>query len=157
MEASARKEMQMIATRYLQPIEKMKRISPQELADNLDEILDTVTKENIGFVIEDANGASDVVLCPAKWFDFCYDEDFGCIINSALRYAIGRHTYMPGVVRDFIRKYKDVLDAKTLFVAIRDIDDALRIDTLDDADEWQMLRDELQVTLEHLQGNTGNG
>lgn len=147
----------MIATRYLQPIEKMKRISPQELADNLDEILDTVTKENIGFVIEDANGASDVVLCPAKWFDFCYDEDFGCIINSALRYAIGRHTYMPGVVRDFIRKYKDVLDAKTLFVAIRDIDDALRIDTLDDADEWQMLRDELQVTLEHLQGNTGNG
>ena len=147
----------MIATRYLQPIEKMKRISPQELADNLDEILDTVTKENIGFVIEDANGASDVVLCPAKWFDFCYDEDFGCIINSALRYSIGRHTYMPGVVRDFIRKYKDVLDAKTLFVAIRDIDDALRIDTLDDADEWQMLRDELQVTLEHLQGNTGNG
>ena len=147
----------MIATRYLQPIEKMKRISPQELADNLDEILDTVTKENIGFVIEDANGASDVVLCPAKWFDFCYDEDFGCIINSALRYAIGRHTYMPGVVRDFIRKYKDVLDAKTLFVAIRDIDDALRIDTLDDADEWQMIRDELQVTLEHLQGNTGNG
>ena len=146
----------MIAAKYLQPIEEMKRISPQELADNLDEILDTVTKENIGFVIEDANGANDVVLCPAKWFNFCYDEDFGCIINSALRYAIGRHTYMPGVVRDFIRKYMDVLDAKTLFVAIRDIDDALRIDSLDDAGEWQMLRDELQVTLEHLQGNTGN-
>ena len=47
----------MITARYLQPIEEMKRISPQELADNLDEILDTVTKENVGFVIEDANGA----------------------------------------------------------------------------------------------------
>ena len=151
------KEENMITARYLQPIEEMKRISPQELADNLDEILDTVTKENVGFVIEDANGASEVVLCPAKWFNFCYDEDFGCISNSALRYASGRHTYMPGVVRDFIRKYIDVLDAKTLFVAIRDIDDALRIDTLDDADEWRMLRDELQTKLEHLEVKSGHG
>ena len=147
----------MIAAKYLQPIEEMKRISPQELADNLDEILDTVTKENIGFVIEDANGASDVVLCPAKWFNFCYDEDFGCIINSALRYAIGRHTYMPGVVRDFIRKYISVLDARTLTVAIRDIDAELRTGTLDEANEWQRLRDELQITLEHLQENSENG
>ena len=147
----------MITARYLQPIEEMKRISPQELADNLDEILDTVTKENIGFVIEDANGASDVVLCPAKWFNFCYDEDFGCIINSALRYAIGRHTYMPGVVRDFIRKYISVLDARTLTVAIRDIDAELRTGTLDEANEWQRLRDELQITLEHLQENSENG
>ena len=147
----------MIAAKYLQPIEEMKRISPQELADNLDEILDTVTKENIGFVIEDINGASDVVLCPAKWFNFCYDEDFGCIINSALRYAIGRHTYMPGVVRDFIRKYISVLDARTLTVAIRDIDAELRTGTLDEANEWQRLRDELQITLEHLQENSENG
>ena len=64
---------------------------------------------------------------------------------------------MPGVVRDFIRKYIDVLDAKTLFVAIRDIDDALRIDTLDDADEWRMLRDELQTKLEHLEVKSGHG
>ena len=147
----------MITAKYLQPIEEMKRISPQELADNLDEILDTVTKENIGFVIEDANGASDVVLCPAKWFNFCYDEDFGCIVNSALRYAIGRHTYMPGVVRDFIRKYISVLDARTLTVAIRDIDAELRTGTLDEANEWQRLRDELQITLEHLQDNSANG
>ena len=148
----------MITAKYLQPIEEMKRISPQELADNLDEILDTVTKENIGFVIEDANGASDVVLCPAKWFNFCYDEDFGCIVNSALRYAIGRHTYMPGVVRDFIRKYISVLDARTLTVAIRDIDaELLSTGTLDEANEWQRLRDELQITLEHLQDNSANG
>ena len=143
----------MIAAKYLQPIEEMKRISPQELADNLDEILDTVTKENIGFVIEDANGASDVVLCPAKWFNFCYDEDFGCIINSALRYAIGRHTYMPGVVRDFIRRYMNVLDSRTLVVAIRDIDEELRIGDLVEAEEWSLLRSELQTRLDEMQEN----
>ena len=141
----------MITTRYLHPTEEMKRSSRQALADNLDEILDTVTKENIGYVIEDANGTNDVVLCPAEWFDFCFDEDFGCIVNSALRYAIGRHTYMPSVVRNFIRKYMTVLDAKTLVVAIRDIDSELRIGELDDADEWSLLRSELQVRLDELQ------
>ena len=84
----------------------------------------------------------------------CFDEDFGCIVNSALRYAIGRHTYMPGVVRNFIRKYMTVLDAKTLVIAIRDIDSELRIGELDEADEWSLLRSELQARLDEMQENT---
>ena len=108
----------MLIPKYLHPIDEMKRISRQELADNLDDILETVHKDNVGFVIKDDDGKPDVVLCPADWFHFCFDQDFGCIINSALRYAIGRHTYMPGVVRDFIRRYMNVLDSRTLVVAI---------------------------------------
>ena len=50
MEVSVKKEKKMITTRYLHPTEEMKRISPQELAENLDEILDTVTKENRLFI-----------------------------------------------------------------------------------------------------------
>jgi hypothetical protein len=141
----------MIISKYLQPLDVMKRITRQELADHFDEILETVETDSIGYVVKDPEGTNDVVLCPARWFDFCFDEDFGCIVNSALRYAIGRHTYMPSVVRNFIRKYMTVLDAKTLVVAIRDIDSELRIGELDDADEWSLLRSELQVCLDELQ------
>ena len=141
----------MIIPKYLQPLDEMKRITRQELADNFDEILETVEKDSVGYVIKDPDGKNDVVLCPADWFNFCFDDDFGCIVNSALRYAIGRHTYMPSVVRNFIRKYMTVLDAKTLVVAIRDIDSELRIGELDDADEWSLLRSELQVRLDELQ------
>ena len=126
----------MIIPKYLQPLDEMKRITRQELA-----------------VIKDPDGMNDVVLCPAHWFDFCFDNDFGCIVNSALRYAIGRHTYMPGVVRDFIRKYMNVLDSRTLVVAIRDIDEELRLGGLDEANEWSLLRSELQARLDEMQDN----
>lgn len=143
----------MLIPKYLHPIDEMKRISRQELADNLDDILETVHKDNVGFVIKDDDGKPDVVLCPADWFHFCFDQDFGCIINSALRYAIGRHTYMPGVVRDFIRRYMNVLDSRTLVVAIRDIDEELRIGDLVEAEEWSLLRSELQTRLDEMQEN----
>lgn len=143
----------MIIPKYLQPLDEMKRITRQELADNFDEILDTVEKDSVGYVIKDPDGKNDVVLCPADWFDFCFDNDFGCIVNSALRYAIGRHTYMPGVVRDFIRKYMNVLDSRTLVVAIRDIDEELRLGDLDEANEWSLLRSELQARLDEMQDN----
>jgi len=130
-----------------QPTEEMKRISRQELADHFDEIIDTVEKENVGFIVEDPAGKNDVLLCPAHWYNYCFDDSFGCIVNSALRYAVGRHTYMPGVVREFIRKYIKVLDEKTLTVAIRDIDHALYHDESDDAEEWKKLREELRKRL----------
>jgi len=130
-----------------QPTEEMKRITRQELADHFDEILETIEKDDVGFVVEDPAGKNDVLLCPAHWYNFCFDDSFGCIVNSALRYAVGRHTYMPGVVRNFIRKYKNVLDEKTLAVAIRDINDALCYGGTEDAEEWKKLRDELQKRL----------
>lgn len=143
----------MLTAKYLQPLDEMKRISRQELADNFDEILDTVEKGSVGFIIKDPDGKNDVILCPADWFNFCFDDDFGCIVNSALRYAIGRHTYMPSVVRNFIRKYMNVLDSKTLVVAIRDIDNELRLGDLDESDEWSLLRSELQTRLDEMQEN----
>ena len=143
----------MIIPKYLQPLDEMKRITRQELADNFDEILETVEKDSVGYVIKDPDGKNDVVLCPADWFNFCFDDDFGCIVNSALRYAIGRHTYMPSVVRNFIRKYMNVLDSRTLVVAIRDIDEELRLGDLDEANEWSLLRSDLQARLDEMQDN----
>lgn len=52
----------------LQPTDKMQRVSRKELCDNLDEWLETVTRDNVGIVITD-EGKDDLVLCPFAWFE----------------------------------------------------------------------------------------
>ena len=126
---------------YLHPIDKMERISREDLCKRFDEVLDKVDKDDIGYVITDA-GKKDMILCPARWLSFQLDDDFGCVINSALRYAIGRHTYMPGIVCNFVRKYLDILDAKTIEVMIEDITTELKFG-IDREELWVGLRDEL--------------
>lgn len=50
-------------------------------------------------------------------------DNFGCILNCAVRYAIGRQTYMPGLVVDFIRPLLTHVSDKTLYVFDQDITD----------------------------------
>jgi len=123
----------------LQPTETMERISREVFCGNLDELLDKVNKENIGYVITN-EGKDDLVLCPAKWFDICYDDDFGCVINSAVRYAIGRNTYMPDVVVRFVFKYLPVLDTRTLSVIKKDIEPYLEDENLPYRATWLTLK-----------------
>jgi len=51
-------------------------------------------------------------------------DEFGAIINCAVRYCIGREGYMPKLVTDFLRKHPEMLDAKSVHVMIRDIKQA---------------------------------
>ena len=44
------------------------------------------------------------------------NNDFGAVLICAVRYCIGRQTYMPGLVIDFIRPLLPKLDSKTLTV-----------------------------------------
>ena len=44
-----------------------------------------------------------------------HDDDFGAICNCAVRYAVGRRTYMPGLVIDFITSHLSELTDKTLW------------------------------------------
>lgn len=145
--------------KFLQPISTMEHVPLSELGGRLDELFSRCSKENIGFVLDDDH--KSYVLCPAWWLDFCFDDDFGCIINSALRYAIGRHTYMPSVVVNFIRRYMDILDTKTLTVIIEDIEKEFNhFGGPDDPHMWRTLQTECKVTLEHklrcAEGGTSN-
>lgn len=54
------------------------------------------------------------------------NEDFGTILICAVRYALGRQSYMPGLVQDYIRPILPSLDKKTLSVMQRDIEEAAR-------------------------------
>jgi len=136
--------------RYLKPLDTMERITRQTFCDNLDAYLEKVNKEDIGVVILDDDGKEDLVLCPAEWLNFYFDNDFGCIITSALRYAIRRKTYMPGVVVDFIRRYMNVLDTNTIKVAIEDIESELAWGGVADLGMWSQLKAELLARQAYL-------
>lgn len=127
--------------KFVTSVDDMERISRKDLGDNFDAILERVDKEDIGFVIED-EGKDNLVLIPARWYMFHLDDDFGCIVNSALRYAIGRSTYMPSVVCDFVRKYMRIFDTKTIDVMITDINRELE-NNIDQAELWANLRVDL--------------
>ena len=44
------------------------------------------------------------------------DDDFGAILNCAVRYAMGRCTYMPSLVTNFILPLIPYINTKTLYV-----------------------------------------
>lgn len=124
----------------------MERISRQHLCDNLDSILETVSQENIGFVITDA-GKDDLVLCPASWLSPLVSEGFGCIVNSAVRYSLGRDTYMPDVAVQFILDHMNLLDIRTVTVMYRDIQKALEDENLPHRETWVSLMYALETRL----------
>lgn len=126
--------------------ENMERISRQHLCDNLDSILETVSRESIGFVITDA-GKDDLVLCPASWLSPLASEGFGCIVNSAVRYSLGRDTYMPDVAVQFILDHMNLLDLRTVTVMYRDIQKALEDENLPHRETWVSLMYALETRL----------
>lgn len=66
------------------------------------------------------------------------DDFFGAVLNCAVRYCIGRQSYMPGLVIDNITPWLPILSMKTLWCFERDIHDA---DSLGDPDiDVQMWR-----------------
>lgn len=126
--------------------ENMERISKQHLCDNLDSILETVSRKNIGFVITDA-GKDDLVLCPASWLSPLVSEGFGCIVNSAVRYSLGRDTYMPGIAVQFILEHMNLLNIRTETVMYRDIQKALEDENLPHRETWVSLMYALETRL----------
>ena len=124
------------------PTAKLPKITESELAEKLDETVNAVREHDTGVVITQGD-KPNLILCPAAWFNYCFDDDFGCVINSAVRYAIGRNTYMPLTVANYVRSFIDVLDNKTVNVMIEDIDRALKDEYLDQAAVWSNLRRDL--------------
>lgn len=69
---------------------------------------------------------------------------FGAVLNCAVRYCIGRKTYMPGLVTDWIMQHcNGMLTGKTIGVMKRDIDEAAQHDGLGmdcDVETWMGFR-----------------
>lgn len=72
--------MEGIITHCLPSLVEMQRISREDLENRVDEILQVMNKENIGYVITD-NGKEDAVICPARWLkceNYEMNEENGC-------------------------------------------------------------------------------
>lgn len=49
------------------------------------------------------------------------DDDFGAVLNCAIRYSLGRQTYMPHLVMGFAHPLLSQLSDRTLWCMARDI------------------------------------
>ena len=143
-----RKEPTMKEYKQLQPISEMERISREELAARLDEILARVEQENIGFVITD-DGKPDLVLCPYAWFSPEQLDDLGCVVNSAIRDAIRTGGENSAAVRQFVRNHLLDLDGKTLHVAAKDLREMFLPAPMTKAErqEWNELLEQIETRL----------
>lgn len=142
----------------LQPLESMERISRQALADDLDTVLERISRENIGLVITE-EGKDDLVLCPASWFNLDYVDDFSCVINSALRYAMRNEDEESAAVVQYLRRHYQLFDEKTLSVAVADLERELNqpIVTLKQPQVWKELQELFRQRLDELRKESSEG
>lgn len=69
------------------------------------------------------------------------DNHLEAILISAVRYCIGRRTYMPDIVTEYImHNFDGKLSKKTIGVMIRDIDEAHGLGDRCDVDVWMKFK-----------------
>ena len=56
-----------------------------------------------------------------------YDKDIGMIAICAVRYALGRQTYMPGIVQEFVMRHPEIVDERVRSVMLEDIRSADKV------------------------------
>lgn len=78
------------------------------------------------------------------------DKDFGWMMGSTVRYALGREGVSPEKTADYIRRYIEYMDATSLLVIKRDIDAALRDDDIPCKAVWRTLSDDVGFRLKEL-------
>lgn len=80
------------------------------------------------------------------------DDNFGAVLNCAVRYCIGRRTYMPTLVMDFIRPLLPYLTERTLYVMEEDIERAESYgDPNIDEPEWKRFLKEIKKVRENAE------
>lgn len=78
-----------------------------------------------------------------------YDDQFGLVLNCAVRYAIGRSTYVPASVQNVITPMLRKLNDRTLYTFCQDIKDAKGLgDGSIDAPGWMQFLSEVQAERE---------
>lgn len=60
-------------------------------------------------------------------------NDFGALCVCAVRYCIGRRTYMPGLIQDIVREHFEDIPTNDLQVILKERDVPVRIDPCDQA------------------------
>lgn len=121
-------------------------ITLDALKNQADSLLNMVIEEQRPLRVSTKNG-EEVLLFSQNLVDPLCDNDFRLILLAAMRYAMGRSTYMPAVVADYIKRHIQLLDDKFLVLAADDIRRHLEeyIEHEPNQKLWQDLLDALKV------------
>lgn len=104
----------------VKPFQGYESITIDELKDQANSLLNLVTEEQRPLRVFMNNG-KEFLLFPQDLLAPICDSDFRLILLSAMRYAMGRSTYMPAVVFDYIKRHIRFLDDKFHVLAADDI------------------------------------
>ena len=102
------------------PFQDCKSIAIDELKSQTSRLLNQATKERQPLRVSMKDGGA-FLLFPQELLAPLCDNDFRLIVLSAMRYAMGRNTYMPLVVTNYIKRHIRLLDDKFLMLAADDI------------------------------------
>lgn len=140
-----------MSIKRLPSLDSIERVPHTELSERLDELFERIDKENIAFVITE-DGKDKCVLCPYDWFDFALDDDFGCMVNCAIRNELNHPSDDTEAVQRFVKKHIDSFNQRTVAVAIEDIEYAIhsQLRTLADPVSWNDIRNLLLNKLYEL-------
>ena len=128
------------------PFQDYASISVDDLKDQENSLLNLVTEEQRPLRVFMDNG-KEFLLFPQDILAPISDSDFRLILLSAMRYAMGRKTYMPAVVADYLKRHIQLLDNKFLTLAADDIQRYLEdyAEHESNPDLWQNLLDALET------------
>lgn len=90
------------------------------------------------------------------------DDYFGTVLNCAIRYSLGRQTYMPHLVMDFAHPLLPYLSDKTLWCMLRDIKEAGTYDggygcPVIDKPKWKAFLENVDAEIDRRKGDSSNG
>ena len=102
------------------PFQDYESLTIDELKDQANSLLNLVTEEQRPLRVCMNNG-KEFLLFPQDLLSPICDSEFRLILLSAIRYAMGRNTYMSVVVSGYIKRHLRLLDDKFLALATDDI------------------------------------
>ena len=104
----------------VRPFQDCKSVTIDELKGQTSELLDRATAERQPLRVSMKDGR-EFLLFPQELLNPLCDNDFRLIVLSAMRYAMGRDTYMPLMVADYIKRHIRLPDDKSLVLAANDV------------------------------------
>ena len=71
--------------RKIPPVSEMEHITSKEFGENMDTVLDRITKEDMAIIIDHED--KSYVLCPASWFEMPEMRHVETMLQNAVRYV----------------------------------------------------------------------
>ena len=104
----------------VKPFQDCQSITIDELKGHTSELLNQAARDRQPLRVS-MEYSKAFLLFPQELLAPLRDNDFRLIVLSAMRYAMGRNTYMPLVVTDYIKRNIQLLDDKFLALAANEI------------------------------------